>query len=309
MKPSKYEINNALLTEFSPIIETANSIIVPFDFYEEYFVDYFVDNNFHVTIDNSATLKTHLGHIIDLDGSPTSYTLEHLHYVMNEEYFGDKWYDDVKDHTFKTTFIDITECALSIVNAAPMEIAGLDEEIAKLGGSVFVRLNSVSPKEKKPAQNAEEVIQYLTNSSRVADSIKESLKFASPILLMLREYIEDFPYKYEFRCFIYRGKITAISQYHFDQYIEEFQSKDAQQAIIGKISDFYDSIKETIQYSRCTMDVTVTDKVQIVEFGGFGIEQNAGACLYNWHHDYHILYDYTSIDIRVCNDKQYDCGY
>jgi hypothetical protein len=73
--------------------------------------------------------------------------------------------------------------------------------------------------------------------------------------IVLREWV-DLPENHEFRCFIHKSQLRAISQYG-DEYVEEFQSEAARKDIIDRISKFYKAIFDCVPYEDCTMDVVL----------------------------------------------------
>eukprot|EP01080_Neovahlkampfia_damariscottae_P009847 gene9847-2170_t len=311
----KFETNNAQLIEYSPITEQENRISIPSKLYEQFFVDYFEVKNFLVKIEeNTVILFKKENFILDNDKNKTIYSLEHVYYRMISEYFSDVWYPEIESLTFKSVFIDFTENEIDLlIEFTSISDSGYDslkkkinKEIKKFNGKVFARLNSVSPKSKNEMTNADEVLETFLNSGRIHNSLIESKKFFEKSNLMLREFIDNFPVEMEFRCFVLDLKMTAISQYD-TKFVKHFQTKHQQEKLKNKILNFYKKNLDLIPYTDFTMDIVFMneDDIKIIEFGGFGIEQNVGGCLYNWYQDYHILYNTSSeTDIRVF-DKEY----
>nr|QYA18847.1 Cdc123 [Clandestinovirus] len=196
---------------------------------------------------------------------------------------------------------------------------------AKGISKIFVKLNSVSPKDicyydddpmgdinALAAYRSEHVIHMLTRSSRCMSVIKRTLhlRLPNPVLIMLREFVE-MPFQNEFRCFVYDGKLRAISQYHW--MIHDKSIVDNQLAIRDRIDTFYRLSKQYIPYKDCVMDVILLDDeskfegtfmnlgIYLIEFNCFGGDLVAGSALYHWYHDYDILYKNSNLaDIRVC---------
>jgi hypothetical protein len=311
---SKFETNNSQLIEFSPIKESKEKIIIPNRFYEIYFIDFFEENNFQIIDEeDNIILKTKDKFILDSNKKETKITLEHLYYKMVAEFFSNIWYPEIKDLTFKSIFIDLTEEDINrILNFKSSKdaeykelILKINEGIKQFNGKAFIRLNSVSPKISEYMTSGEQIIEVFNNSSRIHSALQESKKFGIDSKIMLREFQENLPVEYEFRCFIYNSHITAISQYN-QGFIKEFQSKEYQQFIVERITTFYKSIKDRFPYVDCTMDIVFLnqDEIKIIEFNGFGIEQNVGGCLYNWFQDFYILYnDQGKTDIRVYENE------
>ena len=116
--------------------------------------------------------------------------------------------------------------------------------------------------------------------------------------LILSEW-KNIPSEFEFRCFVYKNKLRAITQYgkEFETNVL-FSSKKDYLKILEKIKTFYNSIKNHIPYDDCIMDVLVWDEKQksnnmgvfLIEFNCFGAETPAGSGLFNWIQDHHVLY-------------------
>ena len=93
----------------------------------------------------------------------------------------------------------------------------------------------------------------------------------------------------EFRCFVYRNRLTAISQYHCYNFYKKLQGREEE--IRDTIYQFYLKIFEFLPYEDCVMDIIISSEgVKIVEFNSFGIDGMAGSALYNWQRDKAILY-------------------
>jgi hypothetical protein len=308
----KFETNNSQLIDM--IKKSKDNIIIPNRFYELYFIDFFEENNFQIKEEEkNIILKIKNNFILYSENKETLITLEHLYYKMVAEFFSNIWYPEIKDLTFKSIFIDLKEEEINLIlnYTSPMDfrfqelIHKINDAIKQFNGKAFIRLNSVSPKVSEFMTSGEQIIEVFNNSSRIHSSLQESQKFQIESKIMLREYQEDLPVENEFRCFIYNSHITAISQYN-QGFIKEFQSKEYQQFIVNRISTFYKSLHDRFPYVDCTMDVVFmkNDEIQIIEFNGFGIEQNVGGCLYNWFQDFKILYnDQGKTDIRVYENE------
>lgn len=210
----------------------------------------------------------------------------------------------------------------------------IDHHLSKFN-SFFLRTNTVSPKDvcigsydlnnanyidsvrqnsyaKGPlkrlcVRTADEVLYILTNSRRVINSMNElSRATRCNFFIVLRDWLPDLPYEFEFRCFVYKGKLTAISQYDWVKYCELFQSDEVKKWIVSKIVAFWEATKDIICgiYSDCIMDLIITDHpsvdckyptynnlgVILIEFNPFGGELISGSALFGWEKDYDIIY-------------------
>lgn len=116
--------------------------------------------------------------------------------------------------------------------------------------------------------------------------------------VVLRKWV-DIPKSMEFRCFIRKNKLRAISQYHCDEFFPELVGKENH--ILQLIHDFYKKNSWRILYEDATMDVAIIDdeKIFLIEFNQFGAETCCGSCLFNWDIDYQLLYHSEFPIIRI----------
>lgn len=227
---------------------------------------------------------------------------------------------DVSKDGFYTS--DVTECA----PAGTERIKQSDQELFTLvgtlntlirkiqthntlTGTIFVRLNSVSPKSNTnrivcdPRCNPKWVTQIL---NLLVDSLRtyETLSIPMDHYIMLRQWQKIDP-AMEFRCFVYKNRLTAISQYHCYQHFKKLQGRAKE--IRDRIYEFYQKVFPYLIYEDCVMDVILTDTdVQIVEFNSFGADGMAGSSLYHWTQDRAIIYaeHEDSTDIRLVTEKK-----
>ena len=112
--------------------------------------------------------------------------------------------------------------------------------------------------------------------------------------IVLRDWINADP-ELEFRCFVYDGNVTAISQYHsstgyrFD--------KDTVRKYGQLILDFWknevkDKLVNGTGVSDWTVDIGFLENGQpnIVELNGFGAYLVTGAAQYCWEIDYDLIH-------------------
>lgn len=155
-------------------------------------------------------------------------------------------------------------------------------------------------------RNGEECINILHKSGRVRESIRSFARINKYVdsYIFLREYVKIIP-ENEYRCFIYKDKLRAISRY---MEVDSDQFEVDKNSIRTRIVDFYRQVKKYIPWSECTMDIVITDTndntwnnlgIYIIEFNSFGADMSAGSCLYNWHIDHKVLYESKEVDIRI----------
>jgi hypothetical protein len=113
----------------------------------------------------------------------------------------------------------------------------------------------------------------------------------------------------EFRIFVYKNEITAISDQHLYTINEYFNklSDEEIQIIINKILDFFkNNIKNKLLYlENYTMDLALIEPNDIpyfVEPNSFGKLYAAGSALFSWIYDTDTLHDSSSIEFRYCHE-------
>lgn len=195
-----------------------------------------------------------------------------------EEYKGkivgayvESWYEELKDHTFQTVFIPVSNEEADSLIKSHLEYKksgsikiyqnleklkqNLDSTIKNFG-KAFVKTSSRSPKdvitnelenkfkevinslsEDKKNDNcmryallaqlatdllkvtdATQVLNIFIKSSRVYEDLVEAQEFQTKefkFSFIVREWYEGLHVDMEFRCFIYNGKMNAISQYNY----------------------------------------------------------------------------------------------
>jgi hypothetical protein len=206
-----------------------------------------------------------------------------------------------------------------------VELTNLERRIAALmegDKAWFVRLSTRSPKDgvqfsaekTEPAINRltkkyralqvtspQQVTALLSKSERVFGDITNFFQYRVPgtasenMFLILREWIENLPYDREFRCFIYKRKLTAISQYHCYHVFESMQDPTEVEKIRDAVVAFHSRVDSALPYQSYVMDVLVLPDytVQVIEINPFGAEMSSGAALFNWEADRQVLYGLT----------------
>ena len=154
---------------------------------------------------------------------------------------------------------------------------------------MFVRLNDCSPKDSNmgPFYNIDEIIYALGTSER----INMALEDAKSEVLYISPWNESWVmnYNYEYRVFVCKRKISAISQYHWYKIIDHTNLVQHIELIIEFVTNLIPKIDWVNSY---TMDVIVVDNdgVELIELNSFGYLLAAGSCCFHWINDYDILY-------------------
>ena len=243
--------------------------------------------------------------------------IDELRCIQRETFYLDKWYDALSDLTFPSIIITLKPSEKSAMMNQDFErLKKLEKKMTCMMDSYgsgdikfwFVKLNSVAPKDSAISgkqlkfNNAHDILKRLIECPRTNGFIRDDPN----VSVVLREW-QDIPEFLEFRCFIRKKKLRAISQYQCYEYFQEIHKrKEELKCAIVKI---FNSIRKRIPYEDTTMDIVVlnTNKIVIIEFNQFGAETACGACLYNWDLDYQILYHSKSPDMRIIETPSENC--
>eukprot|EP01061_Rhynchopus_euleeides_P009999 TRINITY_DN19323_c0_g1_i1.p1 TRINITY_DN19323_c0_g1~~TRINITY_DN19323_c0_g1_i1.p1 ORF type:complete len:291 (+),score=95.06 TRINITY_DN19323_c0_g1_i1:62-874(+) len=124
------------------------------------------------------------------------------------------------------------------------------------------------------------VLKQFAGSSRVSRDLKKALLPSSDpdvgMQLMVRRFDRRVTPESEWRCFVHRGKLTAVSQYHHHCYFEN-HPRDA----LARIEAFVVSLIPHFPLSSCVADVALTaDGCVLIELNPF--HHTTEACLFDW---------------------------
>ena len=230
----------------------------------------------------------------------------------------DKWIDLLKPK-YKTLTIDNEQhinwlkqaskiCAITgkfsnLFTDELNQIIKENESISNFDGNYFVRVNNVSLKYGfhgvGPYNNLKNVLESVVSSIASHSPIKDDTQ---SLKIYLIEWINILPLN-EFRVFVYKNKITAISQQNL--YTKVGLDKLENKELIEKISiiiNYFDEIicKKINWISNYSYDFAIVDnnKPYFIEINSFGKEYAAGSALFHWIHDYSILYNDANSNIE-----------
>jgi hypothetical protein len=258
------------------------------------------------------------------------------------------WYDALKEHTFRSRFLDFSvdeARALIAKNRTPEEIdiisklqGRIDDEIKKnfVSKGCFVKLDTRSPKDvpiydfsnqrlidliqqqmaKSPKEqqslnyrtvafvkatnkvmkisSGAEALDLLERSDRIRQDISKQIEFGDHLFglkIVLREWLEEVSDRpeYEFRAFVHKGQLNALTMYFCFYHSKELQDNIA--TIVPKIRAFHDSIKSKIIHSSYVIDFYAASdgSIKIIELNPFHI--GAGAGLFDWKTDRDLFFN------------------
>jgi hypothetical protein len=228
-----------------------------------------------------------------------------------------KWIDQFKD--YKKIILDITKESYWIKKA--YEIGSktkrfthmYDDELELMldkykhldeifnGTEYFIRTENVSLKEGVhgigPYKNLKSIIESIVTCRLGHSPIKEE---TTEITLYLTKFQHNLNGLREFRVFIHKNKITAISQqslYDINDILESLNDKEKNDLInkwINIILTYFESdVKKKITHiDSYVMDFAIldNDSPYFIELNSFGKEYASGSALFSWIDDYNILY-------------------
>lgn len=294
------DYNSCLHEEYCPYKTSLRYLIYPPRFRQMYFEELFD----YYDLDTDRKGKIPLDKLKEI-----GIEIDDLREIQRSAFYMDKWYDILPDITFPSIFIDLKPShRITIMNRNLDKLKDLENEIYQYMKEYqdwkwFVKLNSVSPKDRSVSgkelkyDNPVDIILRLTECNRTFTFICED----PDSCIVLRKWY-DIPRSMEFRCFIRKNKLRAISQYHCDDFFPELIGK--KEYILSKIKEFYMKNSSRIPYEDAVMDICILNKeVYLIEFNQFGAETACGSCLYNWDLDYQILYHSEECDMRI---REYD---
>lgn len=170
----------------------------------------------------------------------------------------------------------------------------------------FVRLSSTSGKNEKPVRpftNSLDIIKHLASvklfTSREYCRDKDTYLIIMPWINDNKEHNEhnehnDTDKLYEFRIFVYDGKLTAASlqKYWILQQFSEEELEAIEYALLN--IPFIDSAP----YKSFVADIYInvnTSKANLIEYNPFGPASGAGSSFFNWIDDYDQLHNKQNV--------------
>eukprot|EP00462_Mataza_sp_D1_P006260 CAMPEP_0175122826 /NCGR_PEP_ID=MMETSP0087-20121206/1919_1 /TAXON_ID=136419 /ORGANISM="Unknown Unknown, Strain D1" /LENGTH=540 /DNA_ID=CAMNT_0016404481 /DNA_START=30 /DNA_END=1650 /DNA_ORIENTATION=+ len=140
----------------------------------------------------------------------------------------------------------------------------------------------------------------LLSSERVFTDVVDWLKYGEPEQIVLRKWEARLLLEYEFRCFVWKGKITAISQY--DHYCVYPHLAAQQLAIKNAITAHWRKFHHAVgQESYCADLVYFPDtkKAMLVEISPF--LPCTGPAMFSWVTDIRVLHGEDPFEFRLNN--------
>jgi len=148
-------------------------------------------------------------------------------------------------------------------------------------------------------RNGFEILELLIKSQRIFSDISMFFQYrvlgttSGHIHLILRDWMDKIPQDHEFRCYVHKGKMTAISQYHCYYRFEALQDQAHVEKIRDAILQFHEEVKKWMTVNSYVIDIVVLPdySCSVIELNPFGSHMSSGAALFNWEKDYALMYD------------------
>lgn len=160
----------------------------------------------------------------------------------------------------------------------------------------FIRLNSLSSKTQICPAYSMDCVSEMLETERCQSSCQLAGRVRAAISIVVRDWI-DMSVGVEWRCFVYDGRIRAISLN--DTAISPMD--EAQ--VISRVSELFARIQYDIPCVDCVMDVWLHDTDAsldlVIEFNSYGFWGNAGIEKFDWIEDAALLYGLSDGEIAV----------
>ena len=188
-------------------------------------------------------------------------------------------------------------CGRSPKDAEPLEREKLVSKylgnLAKLQAEGFpktsnTKLIAIARTNWMSVCNGREAMSLLLTSERVFTDLHDWIKYGEPEQIVLREFCEDIRIDYEFRGFINKNQLNAISQY--DHYAIYPYLDDQVPKITEKLFEKWREVHPFIGQESYVMDFLFnpnTEEVTVIEISPF--LPCTGAALFHWKNTKEVL--------------------
>eukprot|EP00092_Neocalanus_flemingeri_P092360 GFUD01117232.1.p1 GENE.GFUD01117232.1~~GFUD01117232.1.p1 ORF type:complete len:339 (+),score=100.60 GFUD01117232.1:86-1102(+) len=147
-----------------------------------------------------------------------------------------------------------------------------------------------------------EAAELLRKSNRIQGDLKVCLDVGETMNLVIREFVQ-FPVKNELRGFVYKGVLTALTQYNNLAFFPEQQKtkEEVEQKVKNLMEKFITAMAGVL--NSFVVDIVLYDagKVWVVEVNPFG--ELAGGCLFGWSKDRAVLMGERPFEFRMVEEK------
>jgi hypothetical protein len=193
----------------------------------------------------------------------------------------ENWPQALKDLSFRTELMELTEEDRKSIWAmmdGKDEGAALrekiDRHVADFVDGFFAKLSSRSPKDcwpeegPPPCRSGADVLNLFACSMRIADDLIEYDYTDTPCYLLLREH-RTIPKQEEWRCFIRKGEVVGITQYHYRDFFPKLVADKDQ--IADRIQKFLaERVLPHLHIDTVVVDVWLCDEPLLIEINPYG---------------------------------------
>lgn len=222
-----------------------------------------------------------------LDAIPyTVGNIEHIMQIYIQAVYFEHWYTPSADEfTIHSEFY-------------PLEATAETENI-EWDDPKFVRLNSVSPKRKKPVWSLKEARDIIHCSPRCLESIQVAMHYGFENSIVIRDW-KDLSCGNEYRTFVFNDQLTAITN-HDDHGHQPFDKGEAE--LIERVQDLLTRAKYHLPHTTVCMDVFLHDTHPsedcVIEFSAYGAATDTGSGGFHWLTDMWALADSSEVTVRL----------
>ena len=134
-------------------------------------------------------------------------------------------------------------------------------------------------------QSGKEALDLMAKSERIRSDIEQAKNYRLEICIILREW-KLMDSSMEFRSFVFKGKLNAVSQYCYYQYYPQMiQKKDK---IEESVKNLFEKFKPHMKFENAIIDFYVEEKEgemksEIIELNPWF--SDTSACLFDWSKD------------------------
>jgi hypothetical protein len=276
-----------ILKHFQIEKQLVDSVTVPHDvdvekhkdIYVQIYKAYLNQFDYHMWYPSVKDIMTNGAVVLELSGSDVIQLEKkaELHHTTDESYT--MTVDDQKD--FSTEFIQQVK-----------------QFVNKCDDGVFVRLTNTSSKNEqilKPLDSTSDVLNFLIRSRTFYSTYNIVLHpvyaFPREVYAIMMPWNNKLDLNNEYRVFIYKNKVVAISQQQWfsSKYFSEYHCNQVAQSIQ---SYYNDKLKARLPYPSVVLDVWVDSNYQthLIECNPWGCYNASGSSLFHWIKDYEILH-------------------
>eukprot|EP00026_Physarum_polycephalum_P005786 Phypoly_transcript_05824.p1 GENE.Phypoly_transcript_05824~~Phypoly_transcript_05824.p1 ORF type:complete len:588 (+),score=94.49 Phypoly_transcript_05824:110-1765(+) len=166
----------------------------------------------------------------------------------------------------------------------------LKDLVEKQGAELnaLTKLRAIARVNYLGVHTGKDAMSLLLTSERVFTDLHDWIKWGEPDQVVFRQWEPELTLEYEFRGFVYKGKLNAISQY--DHYAIYPDLESLKEKIQAKIFELWQEVHSHIKVDSYCIDFAYlpkSEKVMVVEISPF--LNCTGPALFKWDRDGDLL--------------------